>query len=397
MRLYLVALHPTNAVTYGYLPAAAELGLDITVLTDQPEAHAAIYAAEGINVTTVATNPRDARAILNTVTKLGTPDALFTNSDTVQSPVALAADFLDLPAKPWRGTALAKNKWLMRCALADVDPVFAYELGPSDEIAELLSHPLPYPLILKPTEGVASEEVVRATTSEELRHLYAAARSRRPAESFLVEQELSGQMRTLEVLRDRETTVVFGGFRARFSKPPYFIEENFEWVGGLPVHAEKAVLSQLDTLGCDFGWFHIELAYDGHRARIVEVNDRIIGGHLGVLMTELFGVSTHGMVLRTFLGEPLPATAPAPRHTHALAEYVVANRSGTVTKTPAAVDIETSEFLLRYRPMKPVGFALNQTHSNRDKLGVFRVVGSDRQQMRAAVAQFQSEHDWVVR
>ena len=38
MRLYLLALNPTDSVTEGFLPAAARLGLDVTVLTDQPDA-----------------------------------------------------------------------------------------------------------------------------------------------------------------------------------------------------------------------------------------------------------------------------------------------------------------------------------------------------------------------
>lgn len=36
MRMYLLALNPTDSVTEGFLPAAARLGLDVTILTDQP-------------------------------------------------------------------------------------------------------------------------------------------------------------------------------------------------------------------------------------------------------------------------------------------------------------------------------------------------------------------------
>ena len=37
MRLCLVAAKPTDAVTYGLLPAAARLGLEVFLLTDQPD------------------------------------------------------------------------------------------------------------------------------------------------------------------------------------------------------------------------------------------------------------------------------------------------------------------------------------------------------------------------
>ena len=36
MRLTLVASKPTDSVTFGFLPAAAKLGLDVVLVTDQP-------------------------------------------------------------------------------------------------------------------------------------------------------------------------------------------------------------------------------------------------------------------------------------------------------------------------------------------------------------------------
>ena len=39
MRLTLVASKPTDSVTFGFLPAAARLGLDVVLLTDRPAEH----------------------------------------------------------------------------------------------------------------------------------------------------------------------------------------------------------------------------------------------------------------------------------------------------------------------------------------------------------------------
>ncbi len=39
MRLCLVASKPTDSVIFGFLPAAARLGLDVILLTDKPEEH----------------------------------------------------------------------------------------------------------------------------------------------------------------------------------------------------------------------------------------------------------------------------------------------------------------------------------------------------------------------
>jgi hypothetical protein len=47
VRLCLVAAKPTDTVTYGLLPAAARLGLEVFLLTDQPDGHEGVLAGGG--------------------------------------------------------------------------------------------------------------------------------------------------------------------------------------------------------------------------------------------------------------------------------------------------------------------------------------------------------------
>ena len=45
---------------------------------------------------------RDFRAVITRISTHHTPDAVFTNSDHLQTQTALAADYFGLPAKSWR-------------------------------------------------------------------------------------------------------------------------------------------------------------------------------------------------------------------------------------------------------------------------------------------------------
>ena len=99
MPLYLTALNPTDAVTLGLLPAARRLGLDTVLLTDQPDAHRAAYTGLDVPVVIERVDVRDAVAIAAAV-RDGT--ALLSNSDHLQTPAALAADYFRLPGKDWR-------------------------------------------------------------------------------------------------------------------------------------------------------------------------------------------------------------------------------------------------------------------------------------------------------
>ncbi len=102
---------------------------------------------------------------------------------------------------------------------------------------------------------------------------------------------------------------VLGGFRTELSPPPYFVEERLVFEpapAGRPDVGQ--VLAQLDALGVGFGACHTEYVVDeGGRARIIEVNYRAIGDQCDLLLAELLDIPLFEYILRTHLGEPLPA------------------------------------------------------------------------------------------
>src|SRR5262249_52394732 len=156
-----------------FLPAAAALGLRVTLLTDQPDAHRAAYAGRAVPEI-VACAVRYHRAIIDLVDRLTDVVAVFSNSDHIQSATALAASYFGLPAKDWPVALRAKNKALMRRHLAELDPVWSRELAPGDVLTDA-----PFPCVVKPREGVASEDVVFVEDAAELARVCADIWSRR--------------------------------------------------------------------------------------------------------------------------------------------------------------------------------------------------------------------------
>ncbi|MFG3258776.1 acetyl-CoA carboxylase biotin carboxylase subunit family protein [Streptomyces sp. NPDC048172] len=396
MRLYLLALKPTDSVTEGFLPAAARLGLAVTLLTDRPEAHRqAVPHAEVLEC-----DVRDFRAVISRIATHHAPDAVFTNSDHLQTQAALAADYFGLPGKPWQAALRAKDKAQMRRHLAatGADTVRSAELGPAQDPAVLArASGVPYPCVVKPREGVASEDVVLADGPEELVAHCAETRARRPGEALVVEEYLSGQLFTLETLGDGRVRHVLGGFRTELSPPPHFIEERMTFVRAYPEAVTEQVLAQLDALGVGFGACHTEFVVgaDG-RARLIEVNYRAIGDQCDLLLAELLDVPLFAHVLRTHLGEPLPADLGARADGAARLEYPCADRAGTLTAAPEATDLAVDGVRLAYRPLRALGerHALHRT--NRDFLGVVRATGTDQTAVDRAVDDFLGAHRWEI-
>jgi biotin carboxylase len=391
MRMYLLALNPTDSITEGFLPAAARLGLDVTVLTDQPDAHRRTYP----EIEILKCDVHDFRSVVTRISTHHRPDAVFTNSDHLQTQAALAADYFDLPGKDWSVTLRAKDKAEMRRHLAatGADAVWAAEVTDPADLAAL---DVPYPCVVKPREGVASEDVVLADGPEELVARCAEIQSRRSGAALVVEEYLPGELYTLETLGDGHVRHVLGGFHTEVSPPPYFIEERLTFVTAHPEPVVSQVLAQLDALGVGFGACHTEFVVHEGRARIIEVNYRAIGDQCDLLLARLLEIPLFENILRTHLGERLPADLGVRRDGAARLEYPYAESGGTLIAAPAAVELTVDGVQLTYRPLREIGERHELYRTNRDLLGVLRAMGTDQAAVDKAVAEFLAGQRWEI-
>jgi biotin carboxylase len=394
MRLYLLARNPTDSVTDGFLPAAARLGLDVTLLTDMPAAHRRGGPAAEI----LDCDVRDFHAVITRIAAHHRPDAVFTNSDHLQTQAALAADFFGLPAKSWQAALRTRDKAQLRRRLAatGIDPVWSAELpagGSPDELAALA---VPYPCVLKPREGVASEDVVLVDGPAELARRCAEIRARRPGAALVVEEYLAGELRTLETLGDGRTRHVLGGFRTTLSPPPHFIERRHDFTPAHPEPITARILAGLDALGVGFGVCHTEFVVNEGGARIIEVNYRAIGDQCDLLLAQVLGIPLFEHILRTHLGEPLPADLGVRAGGRARVDHVCADRAGTLVAAPAATELAEDGVRLTYRPLRELGERHELYRTNRDYVGVLRTTGTDQRAVDRAATAFLAAQRWEI-
>lgn len=156
------------------------------------------------------------------------------------------------------------------------------------------------------------------------------------------------------------------------------------------------MLAQLDALGVGFGACHTEFVVHEGRARLIEVNYRVIGDQCDLLLAQVLGIELFEHVLRTHLGEPLPADLGARQDGVGRVEYALADRAGTLTAAPAATDRETDGVRLAYRPLRTVGAEHPLYRTNRDYLGVLRVTGTDRSALDRAADGFFAAERWEI-
>lgn len=155
----------------------------------------------------------------------------------------------------------------------------------------------------------------------------------------------------------------------------------------------------LGLLGVRFGACHTEYVVQHDQVRLIEVNDRLIGDRMDLILTDLLRVPLFAHVIRLHLGEPLAAfdlPDPAAISRHARVEYVCADRSGRLTKAPGRVDTTHNGVVLSNRPMRAVGRVGEYTGTNRDYLAALHGIGPDTHLVRTALAAFRDGMRWTI-
>ncbi|GHA03581.1 ATP-grasp domain-containing protein [Oceanisphaera arctica] len=352
-----ILTHVVNpAVIDGFIPAARRLGHEVILVTDQGLAHRERLTEVRILECDVF-NPL---AILDLLTEQAIrPAALFSNSDHLQTAAAIVARALDLPAKDWQVCYRAKDKLRMRERLTSLSlpSVWSHQLQPG----ATPQTDWPYPLVIKPSQGVASLDVCRVDSQHELATLLAERASSVP---LLLEQFMEGPLFTLETLGDGHDLVAIGGFDVGLSAPPHFIETDARWQGPVSLAWQQQALEQIRRFGVGLGVCHSEFILTAKGPVLVEINYRSIGDGREFLLDQLLPGGWFEPILRLHLGQPLPAITPSTRQ--ALIRYLVAERSGLLLLAPTPPSLPG----LSYTALCQQGDKLLLSHSNKDYLGV---------------------------
>lgn len=390
--IVLLAGKPTASVDRGFLPAAAELGLRVVLLTDRPDAYReALQAvpAEHRPSQVAECDVASPTAVIDSILALaGRPAAIFSNSDHLQMVTAIAAAYFGLPGKGWRVAHRCKNKAAMRRHLAEqgIDaPWFMTARGMADIAAQ---KGIPFPCVAKPREGVASENVRLLHDRDELVSFCDHFWRDQPLAPLLIEEFIAGELHTLETLGDGQDLHVLGGFACRLTPPPSFVVTEMLWRHSIDPTVADAVVKQLKTLGVGFGICHTEFVMTGTGPRLIEVNYRMIGDGADFLLGDVLGYSPHKAVLETHLGQPRRSRP-------------VQGRGGAIRylfpeDAPISSDLMLDDCAIRFEPLTAEAFTPGQILSNRHYSGRYVVTAQGESRVEAFLARLTPSHQEII-
>ncbi|WP_267241855.1 ATP-grasp domain-containing protein [Streptomyces sp. PR69] len=383
-----LAVVESQLSNFGLTPlrAAHELGFHTLLLSNDPDRYRTVSLAEEVfarhidEIVRTDTNSVDAVvAALEPCRSAGRLSGVLTVTDYNIPIVAEAASRLGLPGLSPQAARVCRDKLLMRqaCAAAGV-AVPGFCQATSEQAALAAADRFGYPCVVKPMTESASIGVSLCRTPDEVLDAYRAISSRptdfrgqprRPG--ALVEEYLLGYEVSVESVLSAGERTVLGVTDKALGPHPHFVEmgDTFPSMLSAPVREEctELALRALQAVGHDFGAAHVEVKMTEKGPFVVEVNGRMAGAEISMLIREATGIHLQREVVRLHTGQPAELTATRSRA--AASRYLAARAAGVLTavegtelarRVPGVVEVD-----LEAHP----GDAVRPPESNLDLLG----------------------------
>ena len=148
------------------------------------------------------------------------------------------------------------------------------------------------------------------------------------------------------------------------------------------------------AFGINFGVCHSEFILTASGPVLVEINYRSIGDGREFLLERLLPQGWFERILALHLGEPLPALQSS--NAAALVHYLVAEKSGRVEQAAVSVAEQQDGQWTDYRALRQVGDQVRLSHSNKDYLGVLRLIAPDAASLDARFAAAIADLHWEL-
>lgn len=368
----LLLLESNTTGTGRLFPSAARaLGLRPVVAVQDPSRFP--YLAED-GVETLVVDTDDVDALASAVeAQLGPVKGVCTSTDRMLATAAKLAERWRIPGLRPEVVAKVQNKTAFREQLI-ASGFDAPKYGSAATREELLNlaRQIGYPLVVKPSVGTGSIGVLRCNDESELLEYLESATG--GVESLLIEEYLQGQEYSVESI-DGEPIVVVG---KHLGPEPFFVEVGHDVPAYLPQTERDRICAMVKdvllALGATAGPSHTELRINGPRMTIIEINLRLAGGRIPMLVELAQGID---LIAHSVASAAGLSTAVQQRTDQAACiRWVIPSTEGKLTEFLGFSEAQAMPGVTAVGSTRQTGEAFGFEHSFRDRVA-YVMAGGD--------------------
>jgi biotin carboxylase len=203
---------------------------------------------------------------------------------------------------------LCRNKLKLRERLKEQGfncPRFAF-VKHADEVHHALQH-IQLPCVIKPVSGTGSLHVVLCKTEEEVyfnaHNILTSENASQLGVGVMIETYIEGAEYSAEIFNGS----VVGITKKHLGSHPYFLEVGHDFPAALGIDEQKkvtAVISRVvSALRLTFGPYHMEFRLNETGLWVIEINPRLAGGFIPIIVKHATGVDLIKATLENLLSE----------------------------------------------------------------------------------------------
>ena len=303
---------------------------------------------------------------------------------------------------------LLRDKYNVRRRLAEcaiVQPDFALATT-TDEIKSAVKG-LGLPLLIKPSDGYGSQNVVVLRTELDLDPLISPIEIMLPSRAdyglgvmandrLLVERYITGRFVGVDTLTVNGEHKFLGVNEKKMFAPPSFAIQGGSFTPRNESHLEleKYAFAILDAVGFDSGATHIEMMLTDDGPRLIEINPRLVGAKIARLIGFATGRSIHEDLIDIHLGRWPLGLDNIKTQSVATTRWFTSPVEGIIKSItpPSWLDgnIKCVEFL------KGVGDRVRPAFDNAERIGYVMACGVDEVKAEALADRFIEETDILI-
>ncbi|WP_287381810.1 lyase family protein [Mesorhizobium sp.] len=252
--------------------------------------------------------------LIGVAAKLKSLAGIYSSSDYFVEAASSAAMAMGLPAANPEAIARCRNKWKQAAELQRQSiTIPETRLATSVRDVENILAQATLPVVLKPVSGSGSSGVRLCDSAGAAIKAFESARGalldqvglRSP--DVLIQQYVEGKEYSAEIIAYDGTLHCLGILAKHKGPPPCFVEVGHDFPAPLrePFSKELASFasSAVSALGLDFGPAHVEFVITESGPVIIEVNPRLAGGMIPVMLSHALGTSILDMVIKLYARE----------------------------------------------------------------------------------------------
>ncbi|TIV56419.1 lyase family protein [Mesorhizobium sp.] len=317
---------------------AKVLGLEPHLITNDRARYSFIEQSGAAVIDAETRNPVEIAELATKVTGL---TGIFSSSEYFVESASIAAKAIGLPTASPEAIANCRNKWkqvevLRRQSVSVPETRLVTSIN---EVQDVLSQSI-FPVVVKPVFGSGSSGVRlcndAAAAVTAFQHANGALLDQVKLESpeILVQQYVEGKEYSAEIVAWEGTLHCLGIVAKHKGPHPCFVEIGHDFPPPLPESSLDELASfaagAVSALGLEFGPAHVEFIVAESGPVIIEVNPRLAGGMIPVMLSKALGTSILDMVIKLYAGESF--TAPQARKRAGAIRFRVADRPGKIRR-----------------------------------------------------------------